>query len=89
MSFLNTILELISKSANVYKQLVSIYSQPKFKIFNIGREQIDISYISSTNNKIFSRHIKDFFSHDCLILHFNSSDAARIGYLYGIWLQSK
>lgn len=89
MIFLNKFLELICKSTNLYKELLCIYSKPELKIFNINREQTEISYISRSCNEVFSRHVKDFFSHDHLILYFNSSDASRIGYLYGIWLQSK
>lgn len=88
MNLLNRLLELITKSAILHKKLFFIHSKPDFKIFNIDRTQTEISYLCKSGNKIFSRHVKDFFSKDYLILHFDSSDAARIGYLYGIWLQS-
>lgn|GEM_PF-5048706 len=88
MNILNKFLELFQKSKNLFIYFLNMYSKPLLRLISIDKTRTVIHYASGTNGVTFSKHVKELFESNHFISYFNSSDAAQIGYLYGIWIQS-
>lgn len=88
MNTLNRAFELIHKLKNLFFYFLNIYSKPLLTLTSIDKNRTTVYYVNRINRKMFSKHVKELFENNSLIYYFNSTDAAQIGYLYGIWIQS-
>lgn len=76
------------KSINLFKHFFWIYSKPALKINNIDKVKSIIRYENISNGVISSKHVQSCFENKAFLSNFNGTDAAYIGYAYGVWLQS-
>lgn len=81
--------EFINKSVILFRYFVKLYSKPLFVLDRIDQNEHIIYYKNQRSEEIFSMKIKAVINNRLFLSRFSSKDAAYIGYLYGMWIQSK
>lgn len=85
----NTISMFCCKSMHLFKHFLNVYSTPPFTLSEVGKDRSMIHYINTKKGKPLSKDIRGAFENKAFLANFSSYDAAYIGYLYGIWIQSE
>ena len=77
------------KVKNLFEFFIRAYSKSTYQVNSLNKSKFTINYTEQLTNKMVSRHVQDCFENKAILSNFDSIDAAYIGYLYGIWLQTE